>query len=1123
LQWLYDILEENKDKRCFVFQHMMRLDGCGNAHGLYGWDGLNNKHGKVFLSLMEHYKNVIWFHGHSHTPFKLQGVQPTPIANYDRLFGCHSVHIPSLAIPRYGNSDVIFDAEGYVVDVYENGIHLRGVDFIEEEFVPIASYWIDTTPLEIASGTYVDSSGVINTGGSVTEGFPEGSEIYLNQQYSQSGGGIIDRSGYYSIIMPAEPSRTYTLVISNVKNLNYQDTTFYALDSNKANAQTINNSKYVCYMDGLTFTNADKTSAELVFTTGPDTEYVVFVSTSASNISENLKGIGLSLIEKITIPKGSELLLNQRYSQSGGGLIDSSGNFVVIIPIDYPTNNNTLLFSNMPGNGLTVTGTTLYKLDENKISLGYVNNSPHPCNMNTGCVISDDGKSAVIDFIPGADTCYMAFTFTVKSNNIVITEDDVKDIKISLDIRDALIKEDITNKVVWTTDTRLSGTDGSYKTQTGCVASNDISVRQGDVIRVYGFEKRGLYPYIAAYRDGIFVNYTSLEVQSSNDVTTFTAQYDDTNNVLEIQIKLDTINSIRICNNCTNPSNLLVTRNMDITVPKEITEEITWQEDTRLSSSTGGYTELEGIAASSDIAVVPGDVVRIYGFISGTTACYVNEYRNGSFVRNNALSNAGMNPSETNNLIAEFDTETLVLTVKIKPNANNIDMIRVCGCCINVESMRVAMNKILYNVSSTEPIVLPNGAQIYLNQRYSGSGNALVDATTGMFAVKIPAKSNTQYTLKIENLPKSILDTTDNTVYLTDASLMQIGTVCGSNAIPNMNTGVEFINGGTTCTFNFNTLVGTAYIAVSIKVNNTNTTIFNISQLNGIKISLEEQDVQNDIILPEGSELVLNQRYSRSGGGLVSSDDNDKRMFTVFIPLDHTSTQRYKLSIKNSPIALTSASGSVIYSLDANKTEAYDVNGSTIPNMTNGITLYNNNKSADIEFVLQPYRKYIVISLLVTSQIAGYVITEEDLKGYEISIEKLSSIYTPSSDPCDLTDSITWQSDTRLSSNDGSYKTQTGAYASSNIPCTFGDVVTIYNLDNPASAEGYNYVIGYNENDVLTGFINCGSSTLATGYLDVVHVDDTTIKITILMSSIKYIRVCGKCISPSTVEVLLNM
>ena len=165
LQWLYETLETNRNKRCFVFQHMMRIDGCGNPYNLYAYDGLNNTQGTVFKSLVSHYPNVIWFHGHSHTKFDMQN--EVEIANYDKLFGCHSVHIPSLSVPRdvvNGAYEKMYaESEGYVVDVYENHVILRGRDFVKEEFLPIATYRLNTTLKLIEANTYVDSTGTIKT------------------------------------------------------------------------------------------------------------------------------------------------------------------------------------------------------------------------------------------------------------------------------------------------------------------------------------------------------------------------------------------------------------------------------------------------------------------------------------------------------------------------------------------------------------------------------------------------------------------------------------------------------------------------------------------------------------------------------------------------------------------------------------------------------------------------------------------------------------------------------------------------------------------------------------------------------------------------------------------------
>lgn len=169
LQWLYETLETNRNKRCFVFEHVRPDDTCGNAYRIYAYDIWGGTEQTVFESMMKHYKNVIFFHGHSHLKFNLQTKDNK--ANYEHdLFGIHSIHIPSLAVPRGGditgaNSrvELYAESEGYVVDVYENAIVLRGRDFVNAKFLPIATYCLDTTLQNITANTYTDSTGTIDT------------------------------------------------------------------------------------------------------------------------------------------------------------------------------------------------------------------------------------------------------------------------------------------------------------------------------------------------------------------------------------------------------------------------------------------------------------------------------------------------------------------------------------------------------------------------------------------------------------------------------------------------------------------------------------------------------------------------------------------------------------------------------------------------------------------------------------------------------------------------------------------------------------------------------------------------------------------------------------------------
>lgn len=167
LQWLYGVLEENRNKRCFVFEHVFPWGDSGNPENLYSYNMAKGTLFEVFLSLLKHYKNTVLFHGHSHTKFNLQTLDKK--ANYSEVMGYRSVHIPSLAVPRDVNEsgscdgEIYEQSEGYVIDIYSNHIVLRGMDFVRNEIIPIAQYCLDTTLQPVDAGTYIDGTGTIET------------------------------------------------------------------------------------------------------------------------------------------------------------------------------------------------------------------------------------------------------------------------------------------------------------------------------------------------------------------------------------------------------------------------------------------------------------------------------------------------------------------------------------------------------------------------------------------------------------------------------------------------------------------------------------------------------------------------------------------------------------------------------------------------------------------------------------------------------------------------------------------------------------------------------------------------------------------------------------------------
>lgn len=167
LQKIYETLEKNRNKRCFVFEHLFPWGGCGDPLKIYESNQLGGQQGQVIYSMMEHYKNALWFHGHSHQIFEMQSTHKK--ATYDHDRGCHSIHIPSLiatksivdgvAVTDWSNKH----GQGYVMDVYPAHIVLRGRDFVTGRIIPLAQYCLSTKMQDIAAGTYTDSTDIIVT------------------------------------------------------------------------------------------------------------------------------------------------------------------------------------------------------------------------------------------------------------------------------------------------------------------------------------------------------------------------------------------------------------------------------------------------------------------------------------------------------------------------------------------------------------------------------------------------------------------------------------------------------------------------------------------------------------------------------------------------------------------------------------------------------------------------------------------------------------------------------------------------------------------------------------------------------------------------------------------------
>lgn len=174
--WLEQQLEENRNKRVFIFTHLFFPDKAGNFNNIYplgNW--LGGSQLDKLTKLNEKYLNTIWFSGHSHWMWDLQKfpdfineTENADRANVFRSFdeGGNSTsgwaaHVPSCASPIDSHGTDRWEtggpySEGAIVEVYEDYIILKGVSFkgrndedYNFKYVPLAQYKLNTDLIHI--------------------------------------------------------------------------------------------------------------------------------------------------------------------------------------------------------------------------------------------------------------------------------------------------------------------------------------------------------------------------------------------------------------------------------------------------------------------------------------------------------------------------------------------------------------------------------------------------------------------------------------------------------------------------------------------------------------------------------------------------------------------------------------------------------------------------------------------------------------------------------------------------------------------------------------------------------------------------------------------------------------
>ena len=149
---LKSLLNKYKDKRIFMFEHVF-VGSVGNVNGLYPYSSLSDSGtAGEFKRIIKDNKNVILFTGHSHLDFDLSRINEyANVQDESGEYG-YRVHCPSASRPRKndeGNdSSNTYDykkgALGYLVEVYNDFILLKGRDFEQNKNLPYATYILYT-------------------------------------------------------------------------------------------------------------------------------------------------------------------------------------------------------------------------------------------------------------------------------------------------------------------------------------------------------------------------------------------------------------------------------------------------------------------------------------------------------------------------------------------------------------------------------------------------------------------------------------------------------------------------------------------------------------------------------------------------------------------------------------------------------------------------------------------------------------------------------------------------------------------------------------------------------------------------------------------------------------------
>lgn len=223
LTWLANVLEEYKNDRCFIFTHLMfGGNKAGSYHGSEGYydyvadhyDYIRGDQGMFLENLLENYDNNYWFCGHSHYKWIWEKYDHT--INVTKTNNSWNIHLPSLSRPlllKRWYQTAPQDAEGAIMEVYNDYVVIKGIVFKEENIDDISSKLTqlpDNETIEITKNMFIIPEGSATSiesgenGELVINTSYDGSNIYLNP-------GNVNSSNYDNLVPVLRIDELYIL------------------------------------------------------------------------------------------------------------------------------------------------------------------------------------------------------------------------------------------------------------------------------------------------------------------------------------------------------------------------------------------------------------------------------------------------------------------------------------------------------------------------------------------------------------------------------------------------------------------------------------------------------------------------------------------------------------------------------------------------------------------------------------------------------------------------------------------------------------------------------------------------------------------------------------------------